>query len=291
MSANKISNYNLILVAILVLFIVGCKSESSIISERQQFINSFVKENPSPYVENVYYDHDVTLIKKFLDIYADRALEDPQFWEINEIRINGSKLSYEDILKMLPEEKINLKNVLRQDLEENIKHGVELDNGAISIQYTFDFGKGLKSDIYVFPTIFKKDFIKKDGKKIEVPTNEKIKAILKHEYTHAKNRFKEIEIEDGLIINSSNRFDINQDVFQFIDEIEAYIDEINFSINFGKDNPVYLYSLAYATGNLHVYSNIFDNKNLTQFEEMLVYAEFAKVGKVIPKDIGNFELV
>lgn len=275
----------------LLIFIIGCESQSSIISQRQEFISKFTDDAPSQYVQSVSYDHFEVFFEEISDEYAERSLNDKEFWELSPYELYNSKLSFEDVETLSPDVRKSLKDAIRQDFEDALRNKGESSGVAVTLQYPGDFANGSKSVIYILPKAFDKEYIKRKNQKHEIPTELKIRTLLVHEYTHAKNNFEGIKIDDKLAISSQNRFNFDQDVVHFADEVQAHMEDIRFAKQFGEDNPGYLYSLNLLLGDFIYFRSIFEDKNLTSDENEMIDLLSSKVEDILPKNLEDFEVI
>ncbi len=254
--------------------------------KRQQYLEQLVKSKPFPYVNRVIYDHDTSLIRKLPDIYTKRAFDDPQFLKsLFDLSPSAqeSGITQKDIEECLKssecrEEGINsFRVLLEKELDDELAGG-----GAVTPFYPFDFGKGIKSDIYLLSRAFEKIVIITAQKKIEVPIEERIRAILRHEHTHAEDIYKGIKLDDGLILDSSNYVMINPKVRRFVLETRAYLAQIDFaSKQFGEKHPAYIMSLLdllqYSMDSEDLIDTKKQNKEFKYYEKRLIEFQMNKI--------------
>lgn len=157
------------------------------ISVREQYVIQLLKqlfgEDLHKYIENVYYDHDMT-----------KAENTP---------IYGSKKRDREVFKRMP--------------------------AAILVDWK-QYGKGKKADLYVFRGFFEAYSVKGNGGSVIVhPTGARFKAVLEHEFIHAKDYFNGIILENRLVIDNLNYPKINPYVRVFVEESRGLIKQIEVS--------------------------------------------------------------
>ncbi len=103
------------------------------------------------------------------------------------------------------------------------------------------FGSAVRSDIVVFPDIFRTQRVKISGKEIPVYVTEDIlKAFLEHEFEHAKDNYSGIMLRNGSEINSNNFNRINPEIFLFVREARGYVKELTAIMKTEKVEPITL---------------------------------------------------
>ncbi|MBI3027675.1 hypothetical protein HYY70_06205, partial [Candidatus Woesearchaeota archaeon] len=104
------------------------------------------------------------------------------------------------------------------------------------------FGKKAKSEIIVFPELFTHNRELKIGNRtISVePTEEIIKAYLRHEFKHAQDNYHGIKLKGGNEISSTDYGRINFEVYKFIKESRGCVEEMAYIMASEKVNPMTL---------------------------------------------------
>ena len=100
------------------------------------------------------------------------------------------------------------------------------------------FANKVKSDIIVFPDIFKSRQVKIADKIIPIEiTEDMIKAFLEHEFEHAKDNYLGIRLTNGAEINQNNRGRIYPEVYRFVYEARGYVKALTSIIRAEKAKP------------------------------------------------------
>lgn len=253
--------------------------------KRQQYLEQIVNQEPSPYVERVIYDYDGSKVEEAISSYASRLVNDLHYLELAPI-LNPAitKEDIEVMKKRLESHTFKKKHEARlrsEGIKTIRKYLKEYRINATTQQYPLDFGKGLKSDIYVFRGAFKKTYLIKGQRKIEIPTEEHIRFILQHEYAHAEDNFNGIKLEDGLVIDNSNKFKISEEVRDFIEETRAYLKLVEFYRQFGEEHPMYLYSLQSADL-IRALEGMYKPKEFNTYERRLIVFQMDKMMEIAP---------
>lgn len=117
---------------------------------------------------------------------------------------------------------------------------------AMGVEHGGKFGKGLKSDLYVFGDLFNTYEVQTQRGILKLqPTETRIKAKLTHEFLHGKHYFEGIKLEDGSSLDSSNYTKIDKYVKEFVKEVGGFIKEINTSMELEKPDLRYLSSTEF----------------------------------------------
>ena len=96
-----------------------------------------------------------------------------------------------------------------------------------------DFGRERKPTLIVFRKAFETTEIKLGNKSFEFPPSEqRLLQTLEHEYFHAEDIYRGIDLGNGLTIDNSNYLDIKPNVREFVMETRAYIHTLNLVRNF-----------------------------------------------------------
>ena len=205
-----------------------------IIQQRQQWLDEYRKSNPSPYLGNIVYDHDGLLVQRVSDKHTRRILADKGHSKSYEERRLVSKISMESLL-----------SDLFRDVIKEVTNATRPANVAETLQYLFDFGQGKSSDIYVHKPSFEQPptFTINNRKSIKVPIDDYLKAILIHEYHHAKQSYQGIKLGRNLVVDKLNYLELGLHVRSFVEETDAYIQTFD-NIPLEKYHPQFLTTLA-----------------------------------------------
>ena len=263
-----------------------------LIKQRQQFLDQLVEKELSPYAGRVIYDHNRSLSMETSNLHARRTLDDPQalryFLKYPDYFPRNFNLTEEQIkgIEEVPK--------LIKDLIAFIVQIVQIDKPhdayAVVKPYPSDFGKGVKPDIFVFGGIFEKLFIETPQKVIEIPIEERVRATLQHEYTHAEDNYKGINLGEGLVIDNSNHFDIHPRVKKFVIESRGYSRAVEFSRQFGRDHPVYWFELGQLVSNMAgIYNKDIRDRKFTPYETRLIEFQKKKVDDINQETKRIFE--
>ena len=202
--------------------------------ERQQHIDRFVQENPSPYISQVVYDSDKSLVISLIESFVARQQKE-----------QAAKLSQNGLKHKVSGRYGNSNRFIRET------HPI-----ASTLQYFNDFARGLKSDIFIFPEAYKKESKFMGSEVPKISQDGKLRLVLCHEYSHTEDNYRGMDLGNGLIIDRLNWDVIHPSVANFIGETRAYLNQLEFSRQFGKDSQVYQYSLlclrAFLLSNAHI---------------------------------------
>ncbi len=287
------------------------------VSLRQEYIDQLVKrlfgEEALIYLNGGFvYDHDGDKADEKLISIAKKLSEDPHYYEIlaNQLRNNTSMLSvvttyYENDARFskygIGERKTKIEEFLKT--EEGVKdYGMKVlvlslgiptvsRNMSSSPIYPFNFGKKVKSEIFINKGAFEDSYISaRNNSRIPLPISEEaFIETLKHEFKHVKDQFEGI-YGDDFEISESNFDKVDQRVTRFVLESRAYRNGIentrklnkNSGNEFEKYHPSYLIHLIGLTlevnainrlkGLFDLYSDGILNKHLTSLNEFIVEA-------------------
>ncbi len=242
-------------------------SEDSIralINQRQHYLDELVKKEPSPYVGKVIYDHDDYLLNKFYNSTLQR--------------IEGPKLSeFLDAMRNHP----SFQNHKTSEIIDEIgkeQEVIKSQSDAVTILHPFDYDQGKKSDIVFFPRAFHKTLVVETEKgDVKIPIEERLKGLLRHEYSHAKQNYQGITLGKELSIDSSNFHKIHPFVRSFVRETETYLEMFRYSKQFGKNHPQDL--LASLSLSLYVEETVdaILKMKLTPYESKLIQVQMDKL--------------
>jgi len=252
---------------------------------RQKFIDQLVEKESSPYVLSVDYDHDYL---KLLEMALDYG-NTPEFWQgLRQAGINNKQ----DLLDFVKSEPM-----LIADIKQMLV-GSKLENaGAMNSHFhlgSYDFGQGKKTKVLVFKLPFEPYKIaelheidytigSEEIKPILIhPTEESVREVLHHEYTHAEDFYKGIVMTNGLRIGPDNYNSINPKVMNFVVEIRAYIGGIHYTEQFGRDHPAFIEACHMCKGQLKKYQTVLNQITLNTFERQLVQQQVKEIQKVMP---------
>ncbi len=102
-----------------------------------------------------------------------------------------------------------------------------------------NFGKKIKSDLYVSGEIFKPYDVSINNLTITIPpTEKKIIAQSRHEMVHAKDIYEGITLEDGSVINNAVFLAMTPIVRDFVMETRGYIKQVEESRNLERAMPI-----------------------------------------------------
>lgn len=249
-----------------------------LIRERQQYLDQLVKREPSPFVNRVIYDHEGQLAIKVLKSYGEAVIEDPRFLEKYimftepEFRGQFSREYFERHLK-LPEWRRKAAKKIGDDLagvfRELFEQGTHV--AAITLQNPLDFGERKLSDVYFLSRGFQPlPTLGTNNGPVEIPLEESVRTLLRHEYRHAEQRYGGINLTEGLVIDSSNHYKILHIVMQFVEEKDACLKLVEDTIPLGKDNIQFLAAFSLWLRYGIDLDEIIEQSEFTPFEERLV---------------------
>ena len=264
---------------------------------RQKILDDIVRNEPSPYVGRVIYDHTGSLTREVSHENLKKDVNDPQYLEFLVRQLSNDPDVKENIRKYFKNDSELRAWLLDSQLKD--KNPITV-YGAQTISNESGFGRGAKSDIYFYPSNFEQHFFRCiSGRiiidtvgEIEVPTKEKIRTSLRHEYSHAKAFYKGINLGNGLVIDNSNHLKIDPRVKWYVSEIESYLSGVEFARQFGSDHPVYWYAVRTALLTADKYYERYilphigkekDKEKFTPYELRLVQFQLHKIIELLPE--------
>jgi len=219
---------------------------------RQQYINQLVERifgaEDYMYIKNFIYDNNSSKSNKELTSIAKRLAEDERYYKKmsrdlknNELYVFSATTEYNDDprfasynstdkiskIKEFLETPEGIKDYSKKVSERNLKRVLASKNVAITPLHDFDFGKGIRSNVYIKSSAFEDEWIfTSDGSgRIEFPaTEEGMIALLKHEYKHAKDFYAGIK-EEGLEISNKDTDKIEPRLLKLMMELMALKDD------------------------------------------------------------------
>lgn len=271
---------------------ISFKEASTDETLRPDYIDQLVERefnNEKLYFNVLSYDHDKFLATEKIRKNAERMLNDPEFLKIvisdylNNPRFKdfSPELRREQIVNFFnsSEGKDELRKIVRQH-ELTTRINAFIDNPmAITMSYDLNFGNGEKPDIFLFPSVFYDYLIQG---KVMIATEEFIRGTLRHEYFHARDISKGIELYNDLKIDRLNYYVIKKNVCKFIMETRANMYEIEFLKYFGESHPAFLVALHSFKGYMDKNSN-FESEKLTDYESRLITYQMKKVRDMFRK--------
>ena len=261
-----------------------------LIKQRQQFLDQLVEKEPSPYAGRVIYDHERSLSKEASYVLERRILDDPQALRYinrySDYFTGDFNLTEEEIPELIGLPKLIKDAIVFFKLRFQT---YELHAHAVTKGYPLDFGKGVKPDIFVFGNALEKLHIETPHGMVEIPTEKRVRALLQHEYIHAEDIYKGINLGNGLVIDSSNHVDINPRVKKFVMESRAYLRAVEFSRQLGISHPVYWYTLRRLLDTMtEIYNEDIKDRKFTPYETRMIEFQKNKVDAV-SQEAKSFE--
>lgn len=244
------------------------------ISLRPQYIDQLAGEEFGEeayrFADRFVYDHDKNLAIDYAISNLHGDIFDPKNTQHTLDELMAEVLSKRPEYKK--EEKL-LRSILEAELKRRLKQKVdeiyELEKIHIMRKIKYAAGATIdvprskqKSRIFLFKEIFNDDNLTSLGLGMYPSSEEKIRGILRHEYTHAKTfakiRTQGIVLSKGLVLNESNYYDIHPEVRDFVTETIVYIQEADSAKRkLGANNPVYVRAVVGLAA--HVYKSFIDD--------------------------------
>lgn len=246
-------------------------------SARQEYIDQLVMSEPCEYAQNTLYDSSGKLLQDELisdipkTLNGTRSLKkivegyrnDPRF-----SNFSGEERDMKIRTYIVSEEgKRELEKILRTVAIFSSYSSLHNKKAETTIHFE-DFGKKIKSNIYIFDRMFEPFTI--DGI-LYFHTEETLKSFLKHECKHAEDMYYGIFLDSDLKIDSSNFFDVSKNVTVFVLQSRGYQEGYAYSKKrWGKYHPTTKLSFLLYNMQIGGGEKIFESGKLTAYEKKLV---------------------
>ena len=256
----------------------------------KELLEQTVRMKSSPFVRNVVYDHTESLETRADYSSLRRVLDDAQVLRyISRYFFRGGILTEQYISAMLESPSLFKDALAFISRVYGLRINKSDDAGAKVIFYHSDFGKGIKHDVYVFRSTLDRLSLAISQGDIEIPVENRLITTLEHEYTHAEDIFKGIDLGNGMVINGSNYFDIHPMVTRFVLEERAYRKAMELAKQqFGETSGVYWHELLrFILNNNRTRGNL-EGLTLSDYDRELVRLQMGKSDELSP-EIKRFE--
>ncbi len=290
---------------------------------RQAYIDQLVAKEGSHLAGKIIYDHDSSKSDDaFLEV-TERLAEDARFHERIKKLLDTDQEFAEGALKLYSDNS-KFKNYEKAKRAAKIKSFLRSSEGvkefadyiaylsfvksrskstlAGTINYPYDFDTGKNSDIYILKKAFERSKANIETANIKVsikipPSEELLRSILGHEYAHCNHNFYGINLSDELKIKKLNRFEIDPDLLDFIDESLASIWQIEFTRQFNKKagpsfksyHPAYLFAVANFDSYWREEIKKIKNKKLIDFDRRLFEHQMLQIKEIDQESLKVFQ--
>lgn len=259
---------------------IGFWHNKEVAAQRQKLIDRIAQGESLPNLGNPIYDYDGSRGISRMEEYLQRALRDPKLPEylmaaVGRADAYGRKISMEQVMELL-NSPAKLEEGLRHILVSRTKQKIK-KNHALTLPYPFDYACICKSDVHIFWTAFEKFYVQTKQGIAEIPTEEVIRYVLRHEGVHTDQIANGIRLTNQLFVDGSNFFKIHPDVIDDLAESDAYLKAFEKAQALGKGHPQYLLAFASLQGHALSDSHIFVQLGKTEYELQLLDAQNQKV--------------